>query len=56
MINQIFSFLVLLACGVILVFICGAWLHFSMKKGNEKSRDEAMYVQSSEPGAGDDLN
>ncbi|CAA6691458.1 MULTISPECIES: hypothetical protein [unclassified Lentimonas] len=56
MINQIFSLLVLFACGVILVFVCGVWLHFSMKKDNEKNRDKALKVQSSEPGAGDELN
>ncbi|MFQ3240992.1 MAG: uncharacterized membrane protein YraQ (UPF0718 family) [Lentimonas sp.] len=56
MIDQIFSLLVLLACGVILVFVCGTWLHFSMKKENQKSRDEALQVQSSEPGVGDEFN
>jgi hypothetical protein len=49
MISQIFNVLVLLACGVILVFAVGAWLHFSLKKANQPSREEAMKVQSSEP-------
>lgn len=56
MISQIFNLLVLFACGVILVFVCGTWLHFSMKKANEKNRAEALKVQSSEPGQGDELN
>ena len=48
MISEIFNFLVLLACGVILVFVYGTWLHFRMKKDNEKSRAEALKVQTSE--------
>jgi len=49
MLNQIFSFLLLLSLGVILVFACGTLLHFKLKKQNQKSRDAAMKVQSDEP-------
>ncbi|MGZ0656929.1 hypothetical protein ACWPKS_15080 [Coraliomargarita sp. W4R72] len=49
MLNQIFSFLLLLAVGVILVFACGTLLHFKLKKQNKQSREEAMKVQSDEP-------
>jgi len=49
MISQLFSFLVLLAIGVILVFAAGTWLHFNLKKQNKKSRAEAMKVQTHEP-------
>jgi hypothetical protein len=49
MISQIYSFLVLFALGVILVFVFGTWLHFSMKKQNKASREEALKVQTDEP-------
>lgn len=49
MISQILSFLILAALGVILVFVCGTWLHFSMKKQNKESREEALKVQTDEP-------
>jgi hypothetical protein len=49
MLSQLYSFLVLLAFGVILVFACASWLHFSMKKQNKQSREEAMKVQTQEP-------
>lgn len=49
MISELLNLLVLLATGVILVFICGTCLHFRMKKENEKSREEALKVQTSEP-------
>jgi len=49
MINSLFSFLVLFAMGVLLVFAVGTWLHFSLKKQNKQSREEAMKVQTDEP-------
>lgn len=55
MIGQLFSFLVLLSCGVLLVFAVGTWLHFSMKKANKQSREEAMQVQTSEPSESDQI-
>lgn len=55
MISQLFSFLVLLACGVILVFAVGTWFHFTMKKANKQSREEALKVQSSEPSDSDQV-
>ncbi len=49
MISEIYNFLVLLAMGVLLIFGVGIYLHFSMKKQNEESRDKAMKVQTDEP-------
>ena len=56
MISQILSFLVLLAFVVIGIVVFGIWLHFNLKKNNEKSREEAMKVQCSEPGIATDEN
>jgi hypothetical protein len=49
MLNQIFSFLVLLGIGVLLIFAVATYLHFSLKKQNKQSREEAMKVQTDEP-------
>jgi hypothetical protein len=49
MFQIIFNFLLLLAIGVILVFALGSYLHFSLKKQNKQSREEAMKVQTDEP-------
>ncbi len=53
MISQLFNLIILLAVGVILVFVGGVWLHFSMKKGNEKQREAALKKQTSEPSQSD---
>lgn len=49
MLNQIFNFLALLTVGMLLVFVVGAYLHFSFKKQNKRSREEALKVQTDEP-------
>lgn len=55
MITQIFNFLLLLSYGILLVFAVGTWLHFSMKKANKQSREEALKVQSNEAGKSEDI-
>jgi hypothetical protein len=49
MFQTIFNFLVLLAIGILVVFAFSTYLHFSLKKQNKQSREEAMKVQTDEP-------